>query len=1232
MTQRSVVVKLSAQVGDYVSGFDKAASSTDKLAQSQDKTSQSTQQVEQATKRTSAQLQDQAAAAQKAASALGLQYNASGQLTDANGKVLSSSQAAAQGMDKFSDAVYLTADATEEAGQNAAGAVSGLDRLAQSAKDNQQAWQQAGQALLGFGVGMVAALGATAKASMDWQSAWAGVTKTVDGSPEQMRELEAGLRGLAKTLPITHTEIAGVAEAAGQLGVARKDVLGFTKTMVDLGVSTNLTAEDAATQIAQISNVMGTMSRDGAVGVARFGSALVALGNDGASTEAEILSMAQRIAGAGATVGATEVDVLALSNTLASMGVQAELGGGVATRVLVKMYSAVQEGGASLESFAKVAGVSMADFSKAFEDSPVKAMDMVAQGLARVKAEGGNVVQAMSDLGISGTQEVQVMLALANSGTLLADSLELGSKAWQENTALIDEATKRYDTAESRVTIAWNNIKDAAISAGAVLLPVISNIADGVSNLASFFGGLPAPVQGALTVLAGLAGVAALAAGAFLTLFPRVMDTISAFKTLGVTGGDAGGKLKTLGKALGIASVALAAAGALKAMHNAMQPAVATTQDMTQALLKLKNTGATNAINDVFANIDPGSGGAVLKDINNIGDALARLQSNSFKDNIGQWANDAMGVNNDFTKLEETLTNLDQSMGGMVAAGNFDAAAEGFRSVAESAKAQGIELETVGTYFPTYLASLQELASAQGVTVSETELLNWAMGEVPQSMLDAAGAAGEAGMSTEELAAAQEAAAAASEEFADAMAEIGLTTDGTIASLDKYTDALLAAGLSTMSSREAAFNWEASLRDVGAAIDGVLAGQGELGPAINATATDFDTMTDSGKAANEVFQGIIREGLGVASTFSKDVSKSAADVNQQLGATYQAGLEAARGLGLGEEAAVALTREALKIPKDVSIETWMSEQALIMSGNTGDSVNAIPDSVRIDSSMSTAAFEVAGMTKKAADDIPNKETIDSWMSDAAFVEAVKTRAAAEGIPPDVAIDSFMESAARNEADSTTAQVLKIPKGTSISSFMEAYARIEADNTARSIAGIERNVNVSVNIGVVGAAAAQAALGGIAGAAAAAAAAAGGASGGRVDDIMGFFAGGRVPGQRSANVAKDNTFGITRGEIIGLQGTEWVINPNSSDEYDKELAAINAGSFPKGVLDGALATGAGREWQLPSVSATGGGTQVIEKHYHTHVSSAPGMEQSYAQTIADKATQRQQDIQLAYAID
>lgn len=76
---------------------------------------------------------------------------------------------------------------------------------------------------------------ATAGATIEWESAFAGVTKTVEGSPRQLAEIETGLRGLSKQIPVGTTELAGLSEAAGQLGIETPNILKFTETMAGLG-------------------------------------------------------------------------------------------------------------------------------------------------------------------------------------------------------------------------------------------------------------------------------------------------------------------------------------------------------------------------------------------------------------------------------------------------------------------------------------------------------------------------------------------------------------------------------------------------------------------------------------------------------------------------------------------------------------------------------------------------------------------------------------------------------------------------------------------------------------------------------------------------------------------------------------------------------------------------------------------------------------------------------------
>jgi hypothetical protein len=78
---------------------------------------------------------------------------------------------------------------------------------------HKQAWDQTSTALVAGGLAIVGGLTLATKAAMDWESAWTGVLKTVDGYDAQLAAVEDGLRGLAKTLPFTHTQIAGVAES-----------------------------------------------------------------------------------------------------------------------------------------------------------------------------------------------------------------------------------------------------------------------------------------------------------------------------------------------------------------------------------------------------------------------------------------------------------------------------------------------------------------------------------------------------------------------------------------------------------------------------------------------------------------------------------------------------------------------------------------------------------------------------------------------------------------------------------------------------------------------------------------------------------------------------------------------------------------------------------------------------------------------------------------------------------
>ena len=312
------------------------------------------------------------------------------------------------------------------------------------------------------------------KAASDFESAFAGVEKTFSGTEQQLADLRQGIRNMAKEIPASTTEIAAVAEAAGQLGIKTEAVEGFTRTMIDLGEATNMTSDVAATEFARFANIVGMSQED----FDKLGSSVVALGNSMATTEAEISTLAMRLAAQGSQVGMTEAQIMALSATMSSLGIEAEAGGTAMTTVLKKIQSSVDAGGADLEAFAKAAGSSSEAFKKAWESDAVSALDMLIKGLAESSAEGENLTTILESLGIKGVREADTMLRLAGASDLLSTAVETSSTAWEENSALTEEAEKRYATTESQLKILWNRIKDVAITTGGALVPALMDAID----------------------------------------------------------------------------------------------------------------------------------------------------------------------------------------------------------------------------------------------------------------------------------------------------------------------------------------------------------------------------------------------------------------------------------------------------------------------------------------------------------------------------------------------------------------------------------------------------------------------------------------------------------------------------------------------------------------------------------------------------------------------------------
>lgn len=302
---------------------------------------------------------------------------------------------------------------------------------------------------------------AAAKAGIEFESAFAGVKKTVEGTEEELATLRQDILDMALEIPSTAVDIAGVMEVAGQLGIATENLTDFTEVMVNLGVSTNMTAEEAATALAKFANITGMDPTS----YENLGSVIVDLGNNFATTELDIVEMSTRLAATGELAGLSEAQIMALATAMSSVGIAAESGGSTMSKLIKKMQIAVETESDILSDYAKVAGMTTDEFSAAFEKDAVVALSAFIDGLNDTERNGGSAIVMLDEMGLTEIRLSNTILALANSSGVMTQAIETANEAWVENNALAIEAGRRYETTESKIQIFKNAVTDLGIKA-----------------------------------------------------------------------------------------------------------------------------------------------------------------------------------------------------------------------------------------------------------------------------------------------------------------------------------------------------------------------------------------------------------------------------------------------------------------------------------------------------------------------------------------------------------------------------------------------------------------------------------------------------------------------------------------------------------------------------------------------------------------------------------------------
>ena len=340
-------------------------------------------------------------------------------------------------------------------------------------------------------------------------AAYRDMRKTVNGTEQDFD----GLRQAAIDFSATHVtsaeQILSIQAIGGELGVATDDLKTFAETVSNLDVATDLNAEEAATALGQLSNIISDLDGDK---FPNFADALVRLGNNGASTESAIADVASRIGAMGSIVGMTTPEILAWASTIASTGQGSEAAGTAISRTMSDIETAVANGGDALDAFAEIAGMSADEFAKAWTETPSAAMQSFIEGLVNVEEDGGSAITTLDELGITAVRQVQSIQGLMQMIEGLDDNLEMSRDAWNgvsdewgEAGDAAREAERKAEGFSGSLSRLQNMAQNVGAELGDSLVPVIDGVTDVLGDLYDTFVGLDDGTKQAIVAVGALA-------------------------------------------------------------------------------------------------------------------------------------------------------------------------------------------------------------------------------------------------------------------------------------------------------------------------------------------------------------------------------------------------------------------------------------------------------------------------------------------------------------------------------------------------------------------------------------------------------------------------------------------------------------------------------------------------------------------------------------------------------
>lgn len=330
------------------------------------------------------------------------------------------------------------------------------------------------------------ALGAAASAPLvqaaQFETAMLGVAKQVEGARDESGRLTAVYHDMAKSIqelgreiPLATNDLADMVAAGARMGVAKDELIGFTRTAAMMADAFELPAGELADNMGKIAGLF----KIPIPAIGGLADAINFLDDNAISKGGDIIDFLTRTGGAASSVKIGAQDMAALGSTLLTLGERAETAGTAANAMFAKL-AAADKGTKKFKSAVKEIGLSVSEIQQGMQTDATGTILKVLDAVGRldpkkhlgvlVEMFGMEHADSIAKL-VSGTEEYRRQLELANSE---AAKGSMGR-----------EFAARLQTTNAQLQLMKNRVTELSVNLGTALLPAVNSTFAGISPVVS---------------------------------------------------------------------------------------------------------------------------------------------------------------------------------------------------------------------------------------------------------------------------------------------------------------------------------------------------------------------------------------------------------------------------------------------------------------------------------------------------------------------------------------------------------------------------------------------------------------------------------------------------------------------------------------------------------------------------------------------------------------------------